>query len=93
MNLYFIIQLISIFCNFEACATVTTCHVTRRGGELGHFVRVQHTTHLLDGPLPDLNIYGHLLEAKIQVGDVIAIPCHEGMYMISVLIVLVCIEN
>jgi hypothetical protein len=37
MNLYFMIQLISIFCNFEAHATVATCHVTGRGGgELGH---------------------------------------------------------
>ena len=47
----------------------------------------------LDEPVPDLNIYGHLLEAKAQIGDVIATPRHEGMDMISILIVSVCIEN
>jgi hypothetical protein len=58
-----------------------------------HLVRVQHTARPLDEPVPDLNIYGHLLEAKAQIGDVIATPRHEGMDMISILIVPVCIEN
>jgi hypothetical protein len=64
----------------------------RQAPEL-HLVRVQHIACPLDEPIPDLDIYGHLLEAKAQIGDVIATPCHEGMDMISILIVPVCVEN
>ena len=64
----------------------------RKAPEL-HLVRVQHIARPLDKPVSDLNIYGHLLEAKVRVGDVIATPRHEGMDMISILIVPVCIET
>ena len=52
-----------------------------------HLVRIQHVARLLDEPVPYLDIYGHLLEAKAQIGDVVATPRHEGMDMISILIV------
>ena len=38
MNFCVIIQLRSIFCNFEPRATVASGHVIGRGGELGVFV-------------------------------------------------------
>ena len=58
-----------------------------------HLVQVQHIACLFDEPVPDLDIYGHLLEAKVQVGDLVATPRHKGMDMVSILIIPVCIEN
>lgn len=42
----------------------------RKAPEL-HLVWVQHAAHLLDEPISDLDIYGHLPEAKVQVGNVL----------------------
>ena len=64
----------------------------RQAPEL-HLVGVQHTACLLDEPVPDLDIYWHFLEAKAQIGHVIATPRHEGMDMVSILVVPVCGEN
>jgi hypothetical protein len=58
-----------------------------------HLVWVQHIARPLDEPVPNLDIYGHLLEAKAQIGDVIATPRHKGMNMISILIIPVWVEN
>ena len=33
------------------------------------------------------------MEVKAQIGHIIATPCHEGMEMISILIVPICGEN
>jgi len=64
----------------------------RQAPEL-HLVRIQRIARPLDEPVPDLDIYGHLFEAKAQIGDVVATPRHKGMNMISILIIPVWVEN
>lgn len=56
-----------------------------------HLGRVQHITRLLDEPVPDVPIYGHFPEAKVQVVDIVAKPRHESMDMDFILIVPVCV--
>ena len=58
-----------------------------------HLVRVQHTVRLGDEPIVNLNVYGHLLEAKVSIGDILAAPRDEGMDMFSILIIPVCIYD
>jgi len=58
-----------------------------------HLFWVQHVVRLRNEPVADLHIHGHLLEALVWVVQVGATPRHEGMDVISFLIIPVCIGN
>ena len=58
-----------------------------------HLVWVQHITRFRDKSVPDLPILRHLLEAKVQIVYFATTLRHEGMNMISIFIIPVCIEN
>ena len=60
-------------------------------GKLQNFILSGFSTaRPLDQPVLDLNIYRHLLEAEVFV---VAMSHHEGMDMIYILIVPVCVET
>jgi hypothetical protein len=67
-------------------------NVLRQAPKL-HLPWVQHIARLCNEPVPDLLIYRHFLEAKPRFVNVIATPRHEGMDMISIFIIPVCIRN
>src|SRR5260370_26211393 len=58
-----------------------------------HLLWVQHIARLRDESVPDLYIYRHLLEAKSRILHLGGTPRHEGMNVISILIIPVCIGN
>jgi hypothetical protein len=58
-----------------------------------HLPWVQHIPRLRNKPVSDLYIDRHLLEAKVQIVHVVATPRHEGMDVISTLIIPICIGD
>ena len=58
-----------------------------------HLSWVQYIARLRNEPVPDLHIYRHLLEAKVRIVHIVTTPRHEGVDMISTLIIPVCIGN
>ena len=64
----------------------------RKAPEL-HLFWLEHIACQRDELVPNLSVYGRLLEAKVWVGDVLATPRHKRMDMVFILIIPVCIKD